>query len=54
MPTEMSLTDFVFQTLIICGNREIVVKKAATNPIIVMNPNIFDSPTIERFFSNFL
>ena len=36
MPTEMSLADFVFQTRLSCGNRAIVVKKAASNPIIVI------------------
>ena len=36
MPAEMSLVDFVFQTLINCGKSAIVVKAAAIKPIIVI------------------
>lgn len=37
IPAEISLVVFVFQTLMSCGNNEIVVKTAAIKPIIVMN-----------------
>ena len=36
IPVEISLVDFVFQTLITCGKSAIVVKAAAIKPTIVM------------------
>jgi hypothetical protein len=35
IPVEMSLVDFVFQTLSNCGNRAPVVNAAAIKPIII-------------------
>jgi hypothetical protein len=35
MPVEMSLVDFVLQTLINCGNRALVVNTAAIKPMII-------------------
>lgn len=37
IPEEISLADFVFQTLKSCGSSEKVENPAATNPKIVMN-----------------
>jgi hypothetical protein len=36
IPVEMSLVDFVFQTLINCGNRAPVVNAAAIKPITII------------------
>jgi hypothetical protein len=36
IPVEMSLVDFVFQTLINCGNRAHVVNAAAIKPITII------------------
>jgi hypothetical protein len=34
---EMSLTDLVFHTFASCGKEQVVLKKAANKPIIVIN-----------------
>ena len=36
IPAEMSLVDFVFQTLINCGSSAPVVNEAAIKPIIII------------------
>lgn len=36
IPKDISLVDFVFQVLITCGKKAIVVNIAAPNPIIVI------------------
>lgn len=41
IPVEISLVFLVFQTLMSCGNNEIVVNTAAIKPVIVMKSIFF-------------